>query len=242
MTTITTQIPGLRITAKQLLNEPLNDETIIKTTKLVDELTILDSRLTAWANETVKSWPYESFPELEYSSEIHSKHIENSREYWHSHSDLWVSSMWNSYRSCRLFAHGILLECIETWRTSENDKWLLNRSHSIRVIQEMVNEICASVPFHLDPQKLQALNNIPDQSLPNVPCGDGFNQSSKALGGYLIMWPLFLAASMDYIPDQQRKWIRDQLMYVGNELGIKQATVLSSVSISKIYRIILVFG
>jgi hypothetical protein len=234
LTAITKQIPSFRIAATQLFNGPRNEETIMKMAQLIDDMIMFESRLTAWADEVIKSWPCELSLDSDGSSQIDSKHVETLPQHRHNQCDLWVSNMWSSYRCCQLFIHGMMLECIESWPASEKHRWSMNRSHSLRMIQEMVDGICVSALFHLGHKESQGLSNISDQSLPSVPCGDEFDQSSKALGGYLIMWHLFLAASMQCIPDQQRKWIREQLMYIGNGLGIKHATVLSSVSIARI--------
>jgi hypothetical protein len=214
----------------------------MKTAQLVDDMILLDSHLTAWADEVIKSWPCESFVDSDFSSQTASKHVETFPQHRRSQCDLWVSNMWNSYRCCHIFTHAILLECIESFPASEQHRWSMTRSHSLRIIQDMVDGICMSVPSHLGHQEPQGLSNVSNQSLPSVPCGDGFDQSTKALGGYLLMWPLFLAASMPCVPDQQRNWIREQLVYIGNGLGIKQAAVLSSVSIASICGRMQAFG
>jgi len=242
LTEITKQIPSFRIAANELLNGPRNEETIMKMAQLVDDMTGFEARITAWAGEVIKSWPRELSLDSDGSSQADSKQVETLPQHRDNQCDLWVSSMWNSYRCGRLFVHGMLLKCIESWSDPETHRWSVNRSNSLRIIQEMVDEICVSIPYHLGHNESQGLSNTSDKSLPSVPCGDEFDQSSKALGGYLIMWHLFLAASMECISDQQRKWIREQLMYIGNGLGIKQAALLSSVSIARICGTYAIFG
>jgi hypothetical protein len=141
--------------------------------------------------------------------------------------------MWNAYRSSRIFAHAIRIQCIK-WLASpaqpeSSTEWI----QSCQVVQQMVGEICASVPFHLGSQILQGGTKFAGPSLRGSPCGDDHAQSPKALGGYFILWHLFSSASVDCIPDDQRRWIRGRLRYIGHNMGINQAAVLSSVSSSR---------
>ena len=70
---------------------------------------------------------------------------------------------------------------------------------------------------------------------------DGFDQSRKdavaeaievfaaqfeALGGYFLVWPIFVAANTECVPPQQREWLEGRLSHIGQTFGLSQAQVL----------------
>jgi hypothetical protein len=52
----------------------------------------------------------------------------------------------------------------------------------------------------------------------------------KGLAGYFLTWPLACVMNQDYVTDHQRQWIVGRLRYIGDELGIRYAHILSQVS------------
>jgi hypothetical protein len=39
----------------------------------------------------------------------------------------------------------------------------------------------------------------------------------------LLLWPLYLAAQTTVVKDEMRRWAADQLAYIGETMGIRQA-------------------
>ena len=81
---------------------------------------------------------------------------------------------------------------------------------------ETSEEICASVPYHINNDWLNRITGI---------CS---NQASspKALGGLCVMWPLYAGSVLSIVPDTHRMWMRRRLRSIGVSMGIAQAVVL----------------
>jgi hypothetical protein len=133
-----------------------------------------------------------------------------------SYFDLYVASVWNVYRKGRLK----LLDVI--YRSSERLSPSKSTHQKLRAeIEELVDHLCASVPFHLLADLPSALNTPRDM-----------NNPGKALGGLLLMYPMYIASSLPMVLLKQRIWIRERLRWIGKHMGIRQAIMLADVSSS----------
>ena len=77
-------------------------------------------------------------------------------------------------------------------------------------MQEMVNDIFASVPYLLDEVDQDGNLKTPQQK--------------KAVGGMFLLWPLRLMLFQGPINPTQRDWIIERLVFIRNSLGIHKAT------------------
>lgn len=57
--------------------------------------------------------------------------------------------------------------------------------------------------------------------------GGGSGGVGDPSGAYYLIWPLFVAMSVDCIPLRQQSWIRGRLGYLGETHGFRQAEVLA---------------
>lgn len=145
--------------------------------------------------------------------------------------DVWVSSIWSTYRIMRLFLQAIVLRCIawlcESTVACSNledhlpDPALLPALTNARtVLRKMVDEICASVPYHIGfdtnaehPTHLLSTSYLSPPEFAN-------NHAPKALGGFFLVWPLLVARSVTIIPQEQKIWLKGRMMHVANNFGI----------------------
>src|SRR5437016_4134847 len=96
----------------------------------------------------------------------------------HQYSDIWVANIWDSYRCLRIFCQAIRIQCI-AWLVSTLDyKLTADYIQSYEVIQRLVDEICAIVPFHLGSEIFQRQSGF--TSSPRAsPCGDNHWETPK---------------------------------------------------------------
>jgi hypothetical protein len=50
--------------------------------------------------------------------------------------------------------------------------------------------------------------------------------AAEAFGGYSLVWPLFVAANADTVPQAQRDWLFGRLSVIGSKFGLSSAQVL----------------
>ena len=50
--------------------------------------------------------------------------------------------------------------------------------------------------------------------------------AAEAFGGYSLVWPLYVAANAETIPQRQRDWLLGRLSVIGTKFGLSSAQVL----------------
>ncbi|KAL2042764.1 hypothetical protein N7G274_004523 [Stereocaulon virgatum] len=164
----------------------------------------IDADLIEWADKSPSCFKY---------TRVFSNDAENVLSgYYHVYPKVWVVGTWNLYRSARILAH----EVIERWlsRNFAVDFAQLQRSEA--VLSMMSADICASVPCvfgQIDANGLQI----------------GSSRFARAGTGTWILWPLYLAATMNRAMPTTRSWVINQLDRMGRTMGIQQAISLAAV-------------
>lgn len=138
--------------------------------------------------------------------------------YWpgsvHTYFDLYVAGVWNIFRAARLSLLALIVKLSEARGESS--------SHHVRVTTCVVDDIIASVPYHLT------------ESLPafvrQLESGTDIRVPGRFVGGLLLMHPLYVASQMQFLPADMRQYLRACLLWIGSNMGIGQATVLANVS------------
>lgn len=136
-----------------------------------------------------------------------------------SYFDLYVAALWNIYRKARMKLIDVIFESSARIHVSNG---IFDEQPAIRKLknemQELVDDLCASIPFHL-------IENLPSYletgGTPRSP-----ETSGKALGGLLLIYPLYIASCMPDVPTKQQTWMRGRLHWLGRHMGIRQAKCL----------------
>lgn len=59
----------------------------------------------------------------------------------------------------------------------------------------------------------------------------GQEDAEKGLPGYFLTWPLTCVLGQDYATDSQRAWIKGRLEFIGNQLGVRYAHMLTQLNL-----------
>ena len=128
---------------------------------------------------------------------------------------VYVAAIWNTYRKARLTILDLIL--LLSARLDDNQDHSRERAEA----QELIDDMVASVPYHLtdDPQALLCkAENAPQPLVPGKP-----------VGGLLLMHPLYVTSLLPIVPEAQRSQMKECLAWIGIHMGIGQATVFSKV-------------
>ena len=89
----------------------------------------------------------------------------------------------------------------------------LQRRRSRNLILDLAYDICASVPFILGatPSYLYS------------------SRAPKAAAGMSLLWPLYVAAVIEFPAPGMRAWIITRFEWIGQTMGIKQAECVAQV-------------
>jgi hypothetical protein len=164
----------------------------------------LQSDLKHWESSTPPSWKYDSKRSV-------TGDDFNGMSY-HSYSGFSVAASWNQYRIAQCLVSDLILTCLNSGLIAESRLFgateeLLHLAD--RTIQQMCNEICASVPYFFGRADSNGLQKL-------------------GVGALEIMWGLSICGNMKNIPEEQRLWAVAQLERIGHEMGIPQALKLAS--------------
>ncbi|CAI7585186.1 unnamed protein product [Penicillium palitans] len=158
------------------------------------------------------------------------------RDVNHIYHDVWIVSVWNSMRVCRILAnHAISHLLLRGANTDSN--WFFANNYADRLHQATQNivrlrdEMLASVPqlmgdatspaqeLQLQQQKQQKLR----QQLPTQQHERSKNNAASAIGGYFACWVLLTVGCMHNLSHETRAWTAAQLRRVSSQAGLAQA-------------------
>ena len=189
--------------------------------KSIDAGAILDEKLTTWSKRASGYYKY-TMVEAPDSSPPNTPFVSQTRPLIHVYSSTAMAGLWNLYRCVRI----LLLECLQSCssRQRESTAWEpspldadADTSEDIdripQEIKDLIDNICASVPY--------LLGEVDQEGNLRQP------QQRKAVGGFMLLWPLRLIFIKGLGTPLQKHWIGKRLSYIRNVLGIYSATSLS---------------
>jgi hypothetical protein len=140
---------------------------------------------------------------------------------YHIYPGPWTTGIWNKHRAARIILHQTFLDVISLVTTgsdcnmfySDNcDRCAVSRS----IIQDMIKDIFASVPF--------SLGDIPTMYTTTSP---------KSVSGYFLVWTLQVIIRCTFASKEQQNDARSILLRVGRQCGISYATIFAQNFVSK---------
>jgi hypothetical protein len=129
---------------------------------------------------------------------------------------VYVAAVWNTYRKNRLMILDVIVRCskrLEIGNNYHDEKYQ---------IDELIADLMAGIPFHLAENFASFVEQAHGSlELTIVP--------GRSVGGLLLMHPLFVISHLSIVGSQFQTQMRDCLAWIGNHMGIGEATMLSSV-------------
>lgn len=228
----TRNLDTLLIKSRAVLERASQDLSNRKVSKvelraLKQEATLLNKEFSLWPLCQPKEWMPRTLGVLKEQIQVSDDSLQNL-PLWpgniDSYYDLYVAAVWNIYRKARLKLLDVIVQCSERLNIFDGQNGDLLAARKLKIeIQELVDDLCASTPFHL-------LADLPSYLQNGIPSGD-IDTPGKALGGLLLMYPLYIASSLPLVPVKQRIWMRGRLRWIGKQMGISQATILANVGL-----------
>lgn len=143
-----------------------------------------------------------------------------------AYQDLWVASVWNLMRCSRIILASLIVRCA-AWVCSPVDyRTTPEYATAARTCVDTITDIIASVPYQLGwfSKRKHLLEKL---NLSSFGCGE--EEAQKGLPGYFLTWPLTCVQGQDYVTDSQRTWVKGRLLFIGNQLGVRYANMLTEV-------------
>lgn len=177
-----------------------------RTTK---EAYALDMELLRWQANCPKAYAHNSPPEKLMTPA--SPFAQEEREY----ADVFSAGLNNYFRAIRILLQDVVLHYLGRTKgvtASLSPQFNDSTAHHDNQIQsakavaaQLGYEICASVPYFIEPYSLQR--------------GPGI----QVLGGNVLTWSLYMAACTPVVTDEMCNWIMERLKIISHGLGIRLA-------------------
>lgn len=180
----------------------------------------IDTNLVSWANSLPEGWAYTTMKPAEGS--LYSRPGILLRGEYHTYPSMRMATAWNNYRSGRIIVNEVILDqLVELERHHQSaagapiEENARLEGQSRKILAQMVQDICAGALYHIG----SCLLDDDQTAISN-------QQQNVAAGGYLLMWPAFLAAACSYTHTEAHHWLTQCLEKIGYRMGIHQALAM----------------
>lgn len=186
----------------------------------------IDFALQAWADSVSDPWLYHPATGIQYPiNEPREKFVYQDR--MDVYEDVNIANVWNTYRTNRITTNRVILTCL--------DRQGFPPTHEVaqpaqQTIQELVDAICASVPFHIG---TKMCGGPQDRDQVQYPYRGGLylsgaqRQACAAYGGWYLLDALKPCLIVDGLREGQKGWIIDQTKRIGKMYSFKWTSNLS---------------
>jgi hypothetical protein len=184
------------------------------TPQIISRAWVLDSALENWSRRLSPRWQYDVCQIPHHFGE-HSLPSQYGGGRYHRYIDIWACNIWSYYRSARMILNLLIRERILLFGAS-----LPGHPDPIhaatRNMEQLSMDVFLSVAFTVDFQF------PPHRAGPSAVRPGGF------LSSYSVLWPLYVAASLQTADSPLREWAARRLEYFGRHMGIGQALVMAA--------------
>lgn len=193
---------------------------ITSSEEIISRAAILDTKLTEAFSSLPPSWQPEIIthfvPRHSAASGLPGfelRYIDQATNY-----------IWTSYRSSRVMLNEVVLQSIE----DDTDTHRSVRAHAETVMRQCQTEILAAMSQYTSKKdtnlpwagfKRPDRYFVPEAASSDLPI-------MRALSGYGVLWPLFVAGSSSTTTPEIKDYVADIFSYFGEQLKIEQALVL----------------
>jgi hypothetical protein len=212
-------------------NDNQDQRWLLDLLRLTKEAILVDLEYQKWSNSTSGIWlprtvlsPRSSTvqsPKNEAAREplTYPRHIcaigktfAEEQEVHYVYHDVYVASIWNIYRGCRIHLSEVLLRC-NTFLESHQLASETIHASCIANISKLVSDICSTVGF-----------SIGDIDFVGKKVTTG---GREPIRGFLIYWSLYTAMASAEFGSEREAWLRTKLEFVSNVMGLHFAHVLA---------------
>lgn len=127
--------------------------------------------------------------------------------------DHYIAGVWNTSRAARLLLLDLILALSDALNDGEDHAH--ERSEAVR----QVDDIVASIPYHLTDELSSFIEGGADREL----------KPGRAVGGLLLMHPLFVASRVGTVGEEMREYLQECLVWIARNMGIGQAARFAKV-------------
>lgn len=225
LVSLAARVPQLQYSYYKL--DTSKDVATTETERLISDATELDSELSIWASSLSPQWSYATAVNIN-----NPGRADYTPQVIHRYADRYIARIWNLYRVSRLIIQFILLRTTTRLSALTEDTSNVDQRNRIeRVIMELVDDICFSVPYLLgqDLKNISLASHSDGRQVHDRNTSSSNERSNMGIRtrGFSLIWPLSVACSALPVPAAQREWMQRQLQLLTNHSEPLASTILS---------------
>lgn len=174
----------------------------------------IDAKLQAWVESVSEPWSYHPATGMQCAiDERWETFVYQDR--MDVYEDVNIANVWNTYRTNRIMTYRVILTCL----AQEGFPLTHEVARPAReATQQLVDAICASVPFHLGTKMCGGPRDQDEVQYPYR--GQSYltraqRQACAAYGGWYLMDALKTCLIVDGLREGQKRWIIRQMKRIG---------------------------
>ncbi|KAI9717095.1 MAG: hypothetical protein M1828_007428 [Chrysothrix sp. TS-e1954] len=207
LTAIMSEVVSIQIRAKEILSHPNGLDTLGLVENLLIKAKDVDADLCKWSLSLRPSW---QFTWLEADEACTPGYAFGTHV--HTYKTLWIARIWNAFRTARIKLQATVSDLLGLSNLLGGISAIDEQVKTQNILQRMVDEVCASVPFCLGNQT--PLDQQPVARFPMDVISKRNSLHAWTMGWFLLLVPLQSCSKTPHISDSQRAWIRHQLSRV----------------------------
>ncbi|KAL8936618.1 MAG: hypothetical protein Q9216_004833 [Gyalolechia sp. 2 TL-2023] len=193
-------------------------------TAILDYCTKVETQLSTWPASVIDAWwwkpsrTFDNLPSHERSLFAYNRRVD-------VYHDIWVASVWNSYRSAVLMIQYTALQTLGMLNPPPLSREATRIVTAINTVQGLVDDICGTVPFNLGTKTFGGPTDRKEVRYPDdgiTKPSDDYRRSASGLGGWFLMEPLKTAAFAISLREGQQEWILKQIERIQRIYTIKK--------------------
>lgn len=184
----------------------------------------VEAQLSTWPDTVPDDWhwrpshTFDSLPSQESKLYVYNRRVD-------IYHDIWVASIWNSYRGTMLMIQYLTLQSLGMLNPPPLSAFAYRIVTAINKVQELVDDICGSVPFNLGTKTFGGPSDrsevrYPDDGIHKA--SSDYRKSAAGLGGWFIIDPLKIAAKAISLREGQQDWMLKQIERIQRIYTIKK--------------------
>lgn len=224
LTVISARAAEIRAISKKVLGSrtmPASADEIYRVLNIALEI---DSQFHQWAHSVPEDWAwypasgFDSPPDKPRELFVYGDRID-------FYTELNMAKVWNSYRSRRMIVLFTILDCIRQLGPSYDDNLFHHARDSLKLIQELVDDFCASIPYVFGTKTFGGPGDRECFTFPYYgtrKLSAEHRRAAAALGAISLIEPLKTCLSAVGLRKGQKEWIAGQLMRVSYSYNLRQ--------------------
>jgi hypothetical protein len=133
----------------------------------------------------------------------------------HMYIDLRAAAIFNISRVARCY----LLDMVSKLKAIQPDEED-DDQEKLKAVQ-LIQDFTSSIPYHL----VEDLHSFSA----SVEHGNPIDQPGRAVGGLLLMYPLYIASQLSIVPLELQNYFKRCLVWIGQNMGLGYASLLAKV-------------